>query len=243
MKKTLVALATIACFPALAQTDTTGFYLGGQLGASILKANSIKDTVSYHNYFSKDFKIGSFKNGKIAGALNIGYNFKYDYDLPLRAELSYTMRGNSDKKYNYGYSDVILPGDHLKTSDSHKVRMHTLMVNAYYDIETNRSITPFVGAGLGVAFTKLAQTYSAQYESVYYDGAGSVGMSDTKTKFAWNVAAGVAYNIDENLDVDFTARYVNAGKTSIKTNIQGVNVKGSAKLSSIDLLAGIRYTF
>ena len=242
MKKTLVALATIACFPALAQTDTTGFYLGGQLGASILKANSIKDTVSYRNY-SEDFKIGSFKNGKIAGALNIGYNFKYDYDLPLRAELSYTMRGNSDKKYSYSESDFLWDGDHFKSSDSHKVRMHTLMVNAYYDIETNRSITPFVGAGLGVAFTKLAQTYSAQYEIFNYDISGSVGMSDTKTKFAWNVAAGVTYNIDENLDVDFTARYVNAGKTSVKTNIQGINVKGEAKLSSIDLLAGIRYTF
>lgn len=242
MKKTLVALATIACFPAFAQTDTTGFYLGGQLGASILKANSIKDTVSYRNY-SEDFKIGSFNKGKFAGALNIGYNFKYDYDLPLRAELSYTMRGNSDKKYSYSESDVLLDGDHFKSSDSHKVRMHTLMVNAYYDIETNRSITPFVGAGLGVAFTKLAQTYSAQYEYGYYDVSGSVGMSDTKTKFAWNVAAGVTYNIDENLDMDFTARYVNAGKTSVKTNIQGINVKGEAKLSSIDLLAGIRYTF
>ena len=242
MKKTLVALATIACFPALAQTDTTGFYLGGQLGASILKANSIKDTLSYYDD-SEDFKIGSFKNGKIAGALNIGYNFKYDYDLPLRAELSYTMRGNSDKKYSYSETDVLVDGDHFKSSDSHKVRMHTLMVNAYYDIETNRSITPFVGAGLGVAFTKLAQTYSAQYEYGYYDVSGSVGMSDTKTKFAWNVAAGVTYNIDENLDMDFTARYVNAGKTSVKTNIQGINVKGEAKLSSIDLLAGIRYTF
>lgn len=242
MKKTLVALATIVCFPALAQTDTTGFYLGGQLGASILKANSIKDTLSYYDD-SEDFKIGSFKNGKIAGALNIGYNFKYDYDLPLRAELSYTMRGNSDKKYSYSESDVLVDGDHFNSSDSHKVRMHTLMVNAYYDIETNRSITPFVGAGLGVAFTKLAQTYSAQYEYGYYDVSGSVGMSDTKTKFAWNVAAGVTYNIDENLDMDFTARYVNAGKTSVKTNIQGINVKGEAKLSSIDLLAGIRYTF
>ena len=242
MKKILVALATIACFPALAQTDTTGFYLGGQLGASILKANSIKDTVSYRNYL-EDFKIGSFKNGKIAGALNIGYNFKYDYDLPLRAELSYTMRGNSDKKYSYSESDLLLKGDHFKSSDSHKVRMHTLMVNAYYDIETNSSITPFVGAGLGIAFTKLAQTYSAQYEIFNYDISGSVGMSDTKTKFAWNVAAGVTYNIDENLDMDFTARYVNAGKTSVKTNIQGFDVKGSAKLSSIDLLAGIRYTF
>ena len=242
MKKTLVALATIVCFPALAQTDTTGFYLGGQLGASILKANSIKDTLSYYDD-SEDFKIGSFKNGKIAGALNIGYNFKYDYDLPLRAELSYTMRGNSDKKYSYSESDVLVDGDHFNSSDSHKVRMHTLMVNAYYDIETNRSITPFVGAGLGVAFTKLAQTYSAQYEYGYYDVSGSVGMSDTKTKFAWNVAAGVTYNIDENLDMDFTARYVNAGKTSVKTNIQGFNVKGEAKLSSIDFLAGIRYTF
>jgi len=242
MKKTLVALATIACFPAFAQTDTTGFYLGGQLGASILKANSIKDTVSYRNY-SEDFKIGSFKNGKIAGALNIGYNFKYDYDLPLRAELSYTMRGNSDKKYSYSESDLLRKGDHLQTNDEHKVRMNTLMFNVYYDIETNRSITPFVGAfawnvAAGVAYN-IDENLDVDFTARYVNA----GMSDTKTKFAWNVAAGVTYNIDENLDMDFTARYVNAGKTSVKTNIQGFNVKGEAKLSSIDFLAGIRYTF
>ncbi|MCX8650294.1 porin family protein [Gilliamella sp. B2776] len=242
MKKTLITLATIACFPAFAQTETIGIYLGGQLGASILKANSIKDTLSYFDE-SETVKIGSFKNGKIAGALNIGYNFKYDYELPLRTELSFTIRGNSDKKYRHAYSDVDLEDDYLQTSDKHKVRMNTLMVNAYYDIETNYSITPFVGAGLGIAFTKLDQKYSGYYKSEFTEESASVGISDTKTKFAWNVAAGVTYNIDENVDIDFTARYVNAGKTSIKTNIEGVNVKASAKLSSMDFLAGIRYTF
>lgn len=246
MKKTIVALATIACLPAFAHAETNGFYLGGQLGASILKANSLKDTVSYADG-SKSYKIGSFNKGKIAGALNLGYNFKYDCDLPIRTELSYTVRSNLDKKNNRSFSDVIFYDDLLRTSDRHKVRMNTLMFNGYYDIETGRSVTPFVGAGLGVAFAKLEQKYSAQYKLNYKkednDVTGFVSMSKSKTKFAWNVAAGIAYNIEENIDIDFTARYVNAGKLSTKTNIWEVNKKASTKLSSVDLLAGLRYTF
>lgn len=243
MKKTLIALTAIACFSSVAYAENSGVYLGGQLGVSILKAKSLQDKWKYDDGDEVDtetFKTGSISKGKFAGALNLGYNFKYDYAIPVRAELSFTLRGNLDKEKNKSIIDE--DGDVLHSKERTKARMNTLMVNGYYDIETGTAFTPFVGAGLGVAFAKLDHKYSEKYD--FDNEEDYIQFSKSKTKFAWNVAAGVAYNVADNLDIDFTARYVDAGKLSIKRNVdEELSVKASGKLSSVDLLAGIRYSF
>lgn len=242
MKKTLIALTAIACFSSFAHAQTSGFYLGGQLGSSILKASSLKDSYSYddgYDYWSESYKIGSISDGKLAGSLNIGYNFKPAFDLPFRAELSFTLRGNLDDKKHKSYYDE--DDDLYHTTQRTKARMNTLMLNGYYDIETGTSFTPFVGAGIGLAFAKLEHRYDERYE--FDDEADYIKFSRSKTKFAWNVAAGVAYKVSDNLDIDFTARYVDAGKLTLKRSYDDFHFKASGKLSSVDLLAGIRYNF
>ncbi|OCG22241.1 MULTISPECIES: outer membrane protein [unclassified Gilliamella] len=240
MKKTLIALTTFACFSSFAYAETSGFYLGGQLGAAMLKASSLKDNM-YHKrgIVLNDDIFDSMHKTKLASALNLGYSF-HDDDIPVRVELSFTLRGNTEKKENrYStYEDY-----HLRTTQKVKSRMNTLMLNGYSDIDIDSSITPFVGVGIGMAFTKLENSYREQY-NVSVDGVDyERSLSKTKTKFAWNVAAGVAYKVNNNLDFDFMARYVDAGKITIKKHNEYYRTNTSAKLSSIDLLAGIRYNF
>lgn len=239
MKKTLIALTTFACFSGLAHAEN-GFYLGGQLGASVLKASNLNDSLHY-NYgrVVKDDIFDSMHKTKLAGALNLGYNFS-DYDIPVRAELSFTLRSNAEKKENrYNmYEDY-----QLRTTQKVKARMNTLMLNGYYDIDMDSDITPFIGAGLGVAFTKLENSHKEKY-NVSVDGVDyERSISKSKTKFAWNIAAGVAYKVNNNINIDFTARYVDAGKVTIKSQNEYYRNKFSADLSSVDLLAGIRYSF
>ncbi|OCG66458.1 hypothetical protein A9G41_12570 [Gilliamella sp. Nev5-1] len=241
MKKTLIALTTFACFSNLAYAEVNGFYLGGQLGATILKASDIEDTLHYrHGGIVKGNIFDSMHKTKLAGALNLGYNL-YDYDVPARVELSYTLRGNAEKKENrYNtYEDY-----RRRTTQKVKVRMNTLMLNGYYDIEIDSPITPFVGAGLGVAFTKLEHSHKEKWNVSVDDGVDyERSLSKTKTKFAWNVAAGAAYKVNNNLALDFTARYVDAGKVTIKEYNEYYRTNASGKLRSIDLLAGVRYNF
>jgi opacity protein-like surface antigen len=240
MKKTLIALTTFACFSNFAYAETNEFYLGGQLGASIIKVKNIKDTLHY-NYDAvvNDGIFDSMHKAKLAGALNLGYNFS-NYDIPARVELSLTLRGNADKKENRytNYEEY-----RLRTTQKVKSRMNTLMLNGYYDIDIDSPITPFIGAGFGVAFTKLENSHKEKY-NVSVDGVDyERSLSKTKTKFAWNVATGVAYKLNNNMVVDFTARYVDAGKVNIKKHNEYYRTNASAELSSIDLLAGVRYSF
>jgi outer membrane immunogenic protein len=239
MKKTLIALTTFACFSNFAYAETNGFYLGGQLGATILKVSDIEDTLHYRSRIVKDDIFDSMHKTKLAGALNLGYNL-YNYDVPARVELSYTLRGNAEKIENrYStYEDY-----RLRTTQKVKARMNTLMLNGYYDIEIDSPIIPFVGAGLGVAFTKLEHNHKEKW-NVSVDGVDyERSLSKTKTKFAWNVAAGAAYKVNNNLALDFTARYVDAGKVTIKEYNEYYRTNASGKLRSIDLLAGVRYNF
>ena len=242
MKKLLITLTTFASFSTFAHAETNGFYIGGQLGVSVLKTNSFKNTLNYDGYILNDNILDSMHKTKLAGSLNLGYNFFSNYDdVPVRAELSFTLRGNADKNENRydTYEEY-----HLRTTQKVKVRMNTLMLNGYYDINIDDlPITPFIGAGLGVAFTKLENNYKEKY-NVSVDGDDyELSLSKTKTKFAWNVAAGIGYKLNNNIDLDFTARYVDAGKVTIKEHNEYYRTKASGKLSSIDLLAGVRYNF
>ncbi|QYN45096.1 porin family protein [Gilliamella sp. ESL0441] len=239
MKKTVIALSTLACLSSFANAQNSGFYLGGQLGDSIFKVNSMKDTF-YDDEKSLNINMGSMNKSKFAGALNLGYNFKSAFDIPVRAEISFTLRGDSNKTKHE--SEIDEDDDTIHTTNKVKAKMNTLMFNAYYDIDTKTSFTPFVGAGLGVAFTKLKRDYrdwvNDDYDDDYRDR-----FSKNKTKFAWSLAAGVGYKITDNLDFDFSARYLDAGKVKFKAHREDYDIKSTAKFTSVDLLAGIRYTF
>ncbi|MWN89707.1 outer membrane beta-barrel protein [Gilliamella sp. Pra-s65] len=239
MKKTLIALTTLVGFSGLAHAEN-GFYLGGQLGASVLGVSNFENSLHYGSRgVLKDDLFDSMHKTKLAGALNLGYNFS-DYDIPVRAELSFTLRGNAEKKENRHntYEDYT-----LRSTQKTKARMNTLMLNGYYDIDMDSVVTPFIGVGLGVAFTKLGNSHTEKY-NVSVDGVDyERSLSKTKTKFAWNLAAGVAYKVNNNINIDFTARYVDAGKVTIKKRNEYYQNKISGDLSSVDLLAGIRYSF
>lgn len=241
MKKTVIALSTLACLSSFANAQNSGFYLGGQLGDSIFKVSNIKDT--YHDLEDGERghdKFGSINKSKFSGALNLGYNFKSAFNIPVRAEVSFTLRGDSNKTKHERETNEF--DETYNGINKTKAKMNTLMFNGYYDIDTKTSFTPFVGAGLGVAFTKLKREWRGYMEDDK-DDVYSESFSKSKTKFTWSLAAGVGYKITDNLDFDFTARYLDAGKVTIQTRKDDLKIKSTAKFTSVDLLAGIRYTF
>lgn len=127
----------------------------------------------------------------------------------VRVELEYNKNEDAEKTY---------PGGTLK------IDSQSLMVNAYYDINTGTKFTPYLGAGIGYAKVKGKANISAL-------GSGSIDDNN----FAWQIGAGVGYAVNENVSIDAGYRYVDNGDFSE----YGINVDSTAH----ELYLGARYGF
>ncbi|MDR0392865.1 MAG: porin family protein [Puniceicoccales bacterium] len=106
--------------------------------------------------------------------------------------------------------------------DKDKINALAGMVNVYYDYALTEEVALYVGAGLGV--TKLA----------IHDKTTKVDTA--KTVFAWQVVAGLGYDINENWTVEAGYRLFNTAK--VKANNQSLKTPFCHSLE-----AGLRYNF
>ena len=120
------------------------------------------------------------------------------------------------------------------------------MANAYVDLGTWCGVTPFVGAGVGLASHKLAGLNDVGGGAA----TGGIGIApDTnQANFAWAVMAGLSLNVTPNLKMELGYRYVDMG--SITSNpIQCASPNGCYRetqgfhVASQDVRLGFRYAF
>lgn len=137
----------------------------------------------------------------------------------VRAELEYNWNDTASK--------TIYVKD-VKASADAELESQSIFLNAYYDIDTGTKFTPYIGGGIGYA--KVEGKMSVPGLSV----------SEEDTNFAWQLGAGVAYAVNDNISVDFGYRYTDMG--DLETNIYPTE---SVKIDvdSHEFLLGARYTF
>ena len=85
------------------------------------------------------------------------------------------------------------------------------MANAYIDLGTWWCLTPYIGAGVGGAYNRIT---GVQDNGIISNGFVGFGYTDTDSgswNLAWNVQAGLTYNVSNNFKVDFSWRYLNLG--------------------------------
>ncbi len=114
----------------------------------------------------------------LGGSIGVGYNF-----VPLRVEGELVYRTSDVRRY-----DDDLTGS---TSATGSIDNFGLMVNAFYDFHTAQLARPYIGGGFG------ASRISA--DGVRWDG--ETRLNDTDTVFAYQVMAGVEYEISRNASV------------------------------------------
>ncbi len=100
---------------------------------------------------------------------------------------------------------------------------HSVMANAYFDYLTCTPWTPYVGAGIGSAYLKADD--GEQAKSVY--------------NLAWQVMAGLTYDINSNWTLDAGYRYADLGR--IRKNSGDSVTKLTAR--DHEIMLGVRYTF
>ena len=145
----------------------------------------------------------------LGGAVAFGAEHKTSVGT-VRTEVEYNRNQDTEKKLFSGLAKA-------------EVESQSLMFNAYYDIDTNSKFTPYVGAGVGYAKIK------GKLKSPVL----SDDMSDTN--FAWQVGAGVGYELTENVTMDAGYRYADYGDFS--------EYDSKLDVSAHEFYVGARYTF
>jgi opacity protein-like surface antigen len=162
--------------PPATKWSYSGWYVRGDFGSRW----GLVGDVNASGVPASDNQLGA---GATAGA---GIGIKSSF---MRADIT------ADYAFPVKYTGTLAVPD-----DTHaKIQSFNILANGYFDLGTWYSLTPYVGAGAGVAMLKVTDA----------PGANS---DNSRWNFAWAGMAGLAWTVGPNLQMDFGYRYLNVGK-------------------------------
>ena len=166
----------------------------------------VVDTCEPGAYVSGSVGIG------IPEKLDFGGGQKYDMDtgLALNGAIGYDF-GDARLEAAVGYQK------HDVTDEGEDLSLLTVMANAYYDIDTGSDITPYLMAGAGWAHVDTSWDYNDD------------------DVFAWQVGAGLGFEVAECTTLDLGYRYLRPNKFGPDGD--------EAKLAVHNIMLGLRYNF
>lgn len=217
---TLLSLAlSVSAFAA-----DNGFYMGLKFIDSIQSTGDVSKGGA-----TNAFDVDNYTQNTIGGGVFVGFDFYPMYQVPVRTEIEYAIRTNSETEWD-------LKGDAKAASLKGQWNLQTLFLNAYWDFHNDTAFTPYIGAGVGMGFIQ------SKYE-MDIAGWGSKSHDETNTVFAWNAGAGVAYAITDNLSADLAYRFVGLGYHENEKTVAGEKMKVGMAPYANEFSLGIRYTF
>jgi opacity protein-like surface antigen len=210
MKKSFfvaVLASAIAC-PAVSFAAGMGPYVSANIGAAILNDATWTDIVYGPVGVEYDTGIG------VTGAVG--------YDMGMtRVEFEFGFRRNDIDNLDFGVGGRY-PGSGDVTSSS-------FMFNGYYDFENGSPLTPYLGAGLGLATVRAEDAYDFFNEDA------------DDTAFAYQFIAGLGYQMTPNILLDISYRYF---ATSSDLDLEGVDyIVDVDRYESHNIMVGVRFLY
>jgi opacity protein-like surface antigen len=226
----------------------TGWYLRGAIG--LANQNLDKLTQRLDSTVLTQEQVGMGFDSSPFFLVGAGYEWnswlRFDVTGEYRAKANF--HGSDNVTFFDGAGTAVL-ADNYSASKSEIL----VLANAYLDLGTWYCVTPFIGAGVGMA--------RVQIDSFRDDGVGffspqhgggainSVAFADSNAtwNFAWALHAGVAYTVTPNFKVDLAYRFVHLGDgvTGRTRAFDNSFVNGGAftfkGLTSNDLMLGVRW--
>ncbi len=212
------------------------WYLRGYVGMSNQQVDELSDaaTAAAGNVTTLD---SGFDSAPIVGAA-IGYRL----NSWLRGDISGEYRGGATFHGLQTYTDATGTYDDNYSGTKSE---WLVMANAYVDLGSWHGISPYVGAGIGGAYTSIDN-----FRDIGVANA-AVGYANADPSFdlAWALYAGVGYEVAPNLTMELGYRYVSLGDAKTKdmysynspTNPGTFNPYTFKDLTSHDVFLGFRY--
>jgi opacity protein-like surface antigen len=190
--------------------EQSGWYLRGDVGVGIQSFSSFDLGPANAVPASWTINQSDLQDATIFG-MGAGYVFnnwlRFDVTGEYRTKAGFSAIGS----YNQNTCNV---GGVIGTcfdSFTGNYSAAVFMANAYVDLGTWWCLTPFIGAGVGAAYDRISQVSDIGPLPPGTVGFGFTQQDSASWNLAWNVQAGVTYNVTDNFKVDFSWRYLNMG--------------------------------
>jgi opacity protein-like surface antigen len=258
----------------IAAPEMGGWYIRGDVGVGVTNSMSGVSEPNPLTVSGPGYSEGWF-NSSVSEAALFGVGVGYQVNNWFRADVTGELRGGS---HFSGLEVATAPGPLANTqsqwADFYRGNLNTTlaMVNLYADLGTWHTATPFVGAGVGLAFNQLYGGTDTGANSLwganalgavtsFTSSSGGVLPSGTQMSLAWSLMAGVGFDVTRNLKLELSYRYLDYGKFksgasqclsgtapgTVGSTFCGNNGSGykiaSTRLSSNDFRVGLRYYF
>ncbi len=213
--------------PITDETFLNSMYLRGSVGYGV----GSKPDVSIEGW-SVD---GLTRNGSIATSFGFGGWITPEW----RAEVSVSPIFNSRIEYNAPSANV--NGTIYSGGVRNASTIIPIMFDVYRDFDTKTPFRPYVGAGVGAAFSwsDLSANLSGGGTNIEYKVASS-----TSVGFAAAAMAGVAYDVSRNVSIDLGYKYLYVDQIQTKKDIAGYALTATSRQNSFNqFFLGARYRF
>lgn len=178
----------------------SGWYLRGDVGMtnqSVKRLSNSLDALGTIEKVNLGFDSSPF----------VGVGIGYQFSPWLRADITGEYRGKASFQGLERYRDSTLPLGYGTDEYTATKKELVFLANGYVDLGNWKGLTPFVGAGIGVAYNTIDQFRDT---NVVTQGL-AFAPSASKLNLAWALHAGLAYDIAPNLKVELAYRYLNLG--------------------------------
>lgn len=217
----------------------SGWYLRGDAGAAVSaleqRQSSFSTYVPDTNFQYSNLETTAFVGG------GVGYQFNSFFRADVTGEYHFGSKYHSIESYSgcASYTGTCFDGY------SGNISSAVFLVNGYVDLGTWYGVTPYFGAGVGVADVMVKGL--TDYDLTGNGGYGQAGASSS-TRLAYAIMAGVSYSLTQNLKLDIGYRYLDMGNTT-SSAIQCVGPypcpeeRQHYHLAEHDIRVGLRYQF
>jgi opacity protein-like surface antigen len=217
MKRIMAGIVTTLIFSAVsAFAADPGLYVNVNVGPTYGSDSNYKDS----NTSSGPASVVKYDIGVVAGIAighDYGNNVRSEIEAVYHTEMARSININGVGTANYGSTVSSIGG----------------LVSGYYDIKqaSLAGLTPFVGAGIGVANVSIGNGYVA--------GSKAVNITDSAV-FAYQLSAGASYQITPKIAAQIGYRYFATSNADFHFTDGG---SGKAEYATNDVLFGLRYKF
>jgi opacity protein-like surface antigen len=225
----------------------SGWYLRGDVGVGSQSFKEFDHTATNSAFVwpaswridQKDIKDTAF----------VGFGVGYQWNNWFRTDVTGEYRQSTKGKAIGSYTEFC-PGGRCFDVYDFDHQSSVFLANVYADLGTWWCLTPYVGVGIGGARHNISALSDVGFISDGTTGFGIADKDQVTWTMAWAVHAGLAYNVSNNLKLEFGYRYLNMG--SPDTAVVNCNSAGCAgngpralytltDMTSHDLHIGLRW--